>query len=112
MPLLEYIPEAIPMDLFQSPKLAITLKPPSKDHWNTASDLVLTMAQDQFREQQEAKQAASRLEEEPVVLEVPPTDESAPSKSLPMKSEDNKEASSPQRVLEITQGILECIHAT
>ena len=47
-PLLEYVPEAIPTDLFQSPKLAITLKPPSKDHWNTASDLVLTTAQDQF----------------------------------------------------------------
>ena len=46
--LLEYIPEAIPTDLFQSPKLAITLKPPSKVHWNTASDLVLTTAQDQF----------------------------------------------------------------
>ena len=46
--LLEYVPEAIPTELFQSSKLAITLKPLSKDHWNTASDLVLTMAQDQF----------------------------------------------------------------
>ena len=43
-PLLEFIPEAIPMELFQSPKLAITLKPPSKDHWNTTSDLILTTA--------------------------------------------------------------------
>ena len=48
VPLLEYVPEAIPTDLLQSPKLAITLKPPSKDHWNTASDLILTTAQDQF----------------------------------------------------------------
>ena len=31
--------------------------------------------------------------------------------SLPRKAEDNQEASSPQRVIEITQGILECIHA-
>ena len=54
-PLLEYVPEAIPTELFQSPKLAITLKPPSKDHWNTASDLILTTAQDQFREWWEAK---------------------------------------------------------
>ena len=112
MPLLEYIPEAIPTDLFQSPKLAITLKPPSKDHWNTTSDLVLTMAQEQFREWREAKQVASRFEEEPEVVEVPPADESAPSKSLPMRSEDNKEDLSLQRVLEITQGILECIHTT
>ena len=49
-PLLEYVPEAIPTELFQSLKLAITLKPPSKDHWNTASDLILTTAQDQFQE--------------------------------------------------------------
>ena len=46
-PLLKYVPEAIPTELFQSLKLVITLKPPSKDHWNTALDLVLTMAQDQ-----------------------------------------------------------------
>ena len=111
-PLLEFIPEAIPTELFQSPKLAITFKPLSKDHWNTASDLVLNTAQDQFREWREAKQAALRLEEEPEVVEVPPADESAPSKSSPMRPEDNKEASSLQRVLEIMQGILERIHAT
>ena len=48
MPLLEYTPEDIPTDLFQSLKIAITLKPPSKDHWNVASDLILPIAQDQF----------------------------------------------------------------
>ena len=112
MPLLEYIPEDIPMGLFQSLKIAITLKPPSKDHWNMASDLILSLAQDQFQERREAKQAALCLEEEPEAVEVPPTDESAPSGSLPMKSEDNKEASSPQRVIEIMQGILEHIHTT
>ena len=54
----------------------------------------------------------SHLEEEPEVVEVPPADESAPSESSPMRPEDNKEALSPQRVLEIMKGILECIHAT
>ena len=48
VPLLEYTPKDIPTELFQSPKIAITLKPPSKDHWNVASDLILPMAQDQF----------------------------------------------------------------
>ena len=42
-PLLEYESEIIPQELFQSPKLAITLKPPSKDHWNIVSDLVLPL---------------------------------------------------------------------
>ena len=54
---------------------------------------------------------ALHLEEESEVVEVPPADESAPGESLPRKAEDNKEASSPQWVIEITQGILERIHA-
>ena len=48
MPLLEFTTEDIPEDLFQSPKIAITLKPPSEDHWNVVSDLILPTAQDQF----------------------------------------------------------------
>ena len=47
-PLLEYTPEDIPTDLFQSPKIAITLAPPSEDHWNVASDLILPMTQNRF----------------------------------------------------------------
>ena len=47
-PLLEFTTEDIPEDLFQSPKIAITFKPPSEDHWNVVSDLVLPMAQDLF----------------------------------------------------------------
>ena len=54
-PLLDYVPEIIPLELFQGPKLAITLKPPSKDHWNTASDLVLPVVQDQLWERHQAK---------------------------------------------------------
>ena len=49
-PLLEYTPEDIPTDLFQSLKIAITLSPPSEDHWNVASDLVLPMTQYQLCE--------------------------------------------------------------
>ena len=62
-PLLEYVPEIIPLELFQGPKLMITLKPLSMDHWNTASDLVLPVVQDQLRERREAKQAVLHLEE-------------------------------------------------
>ena len=94
------------MDLLQSPKIVITLKPPSQDHCNVASDLVLPLAQDQFWEWREAKWAMSRL------VEVPPADESAPRGALPMKPEANKGALSPQWVLETTQGILEHIHTS
>ena len=63
-PLLDYVSEVIPVELFQSPKLAITLKPPSKDHWNTAADLVLPDVQAKVQEWRETKQAALHLEEE------------------------------------------------
>ena len=111
LPLLDYAPEIIPLELFQGPKLAITLKPPSKDHWNTASDLVLPVVQDQLREQREAKQAVLHLEEGSEGVEVSPMAVSAPRESLPRKAEDNLEASSRQPVIDITQGILERIHA-
>ena len=88
-PLLEYVPEIIPPELFQGLKLVITLKPPSKDHWNTASDLVLPMVQDQLREWREAKQAALCLEEVSEGVEVSPMTVSAPGESLPRKAEDN-----------------------
>ena len=88
-PLLEYVPEIIPVELFQSLKLAITLKPPSKDHWNTASDLILPVVQDQLWEQCEAKQVALRLKEGSKGVEVSPTDKSVPGKSLPRKAEDS-----------------------
>ena len=100
------------MDLFQSPKIAITLKPPSKDHWNAVLDLVLPTAQDQFQEWRETKWATLHLEEAPEAAEVPPADESAPREVLTAKSEADKGASSLQWVLETTQGILEHIHAS
>ena len=99
------------MELFQSPKLVITLKPPSKHHWNTASDLILPLIQGQLRERHEAKQVALRLEEGLVGAEVSPTAESTPGESLQMEAEGNREASSRQRVIDTMQGILERVHA-
>ena len=83
-PMLEYDSEIIPPELFQSPKLAITLKPPSKDHWNTASDLVFPLIQDQLWQWCETKQVALHLEEV--------SEGSTHGKSLPMEAEDNREA--------------------
>ena len=44
-PMLEYEPERIPQELIQSPKMVVNLRPPSNDHWNIASDLVLPLIQ-------------------------------------------------------------------
>ena len=111
-PLLEYTPEDIPPDLFQSPKIVITLTPPSEDHWNVASDLILPMTQYRFQEWREAKQASLHPGEAPEAAEVPPADEFSPQEAPPAKPEANKGASSLQWVLETTQGILEHIHAS
>ena len=110
-PLLEYELEIIPQELFQSPKLAITLKPPSKDHWNIVSDLVLPLIQGTLWQRREAKQAASHLEEGSEGAEASPTEASAPGKSLPVEAEGSGEASSRQRAIDTMQEILECVHA-
>ena len=62
--MLEYEPEKFPQGLMQGPKMAINLRPPSGDHWNIASDLVLPLAVDMFRQWREAKCAAQGLEGE------------------------------------------------
>ena len=110
-PLLEYELEIIPQELFQSPKLAITLKPPSKHHWNIVSDLVLPLIQGTLWQRRKAKQAALHPEEGSEGAEASPTEESAPGKSLPVEAEGSGEASSRQRAIDTTQEILECVHA-
>ena len=92
-PLLEYESEINPQEHFQSPKLVITLKPPSKDHWNIVSDLILPLTQGTLWQWHEAKQAALRLEEGSERAEVSPTEASAPGKSLPVEAEGSGEAS-------------------
>ena len=60
--LLEYESEKFPKGLRQGQKIALSLKPPSKDHWNIASDLVLPLTLDASRQRREAKWAAQGLE--------------------------------------------------
>ena len=48
--LLEYESEKFPKGLRQGQKVALSLEPPSKDHWNIASDLVLPMVLEDSRQ--------------------------------------------------------------
>ena len=48
----------------QGPKMAINLRPPSSDHWNIISDLVLPLTVDTFRWRREAKCTEQGLEGE------------------------------------------------
>ena len=47
--LLEYESEKFPQGLRQGQKRVLNLKPPSTDHWNIASDLILPLALDESR---------------------------------------------------------------
>ena len=48
--LLEYESEKFPQGLRQDQKRVLSLKPPSTDHWNITSDLVLPLALDECRQ--------------------------------------------------------------
>ena len=116
-PMLEYEPERIPQELTQGQKMAVNLRPPSNDHWNIVSDLVLPLIQGTLRQRREAKQAALQQEERSEGAEASPTGVSAPGKSLQVEAEGSGEASPGgsvlprQRVIETMQEILAHIHA-
>ena len=46
----KYESEKFPQGLRQGQKIALSLKPPSKDHWNIASDLALPLTLDASRQ--------------------------------------------------------------
>ena len=113
--LLEYESEKFPQGLRQGQKRALSLKPPSTDHWNIASDLILPLTLDESRRRRKAKQMAQGLEGRSEGAKVPPTE--APRESpqpetggsgaaLPIKTAPHRE-----QVLEATREILAHVHA-
>ena len=115
--MLEYEPEKFPQGLMQDPKMAINLRPPSSDHWNIASDLVLPLAVDRFRWQHKAKRVAQGLEGESEGAKVSPKEAPAPGES-PQVVAGSSRAALPtetthqgERALETAHEILEHIHA-
>ena len=115
--MLEYEPEKFPQGLMQGPKMAINLRSLSDDHWNIASDLILPLAMDTFRQRREAKLTAQGLEGESKGAKVSPTGASAPGETPLVQVGDSDEAL-PKRialpkeqVLETMQEILVHVHA-
>ena len=116
-PMLEYELERIPQELIQSPKMAVNLRPPSNDHWNIVSDLILPLIQGTLRQRCEAKQVALHQKERSEGAEASPTEVSALGKSLQVEAEGSREAPPgesvlpKQRVIKTMQEILEHVHA-
>ena len=55
-PMLKHVPEKLPPNLRQGPKVAIPLKSPSSRHWNIDSDLTFGLVVDTHRRRHEAKE--------------------------------------------------------
>ena len=68
-PMLEYEPEKFPQSMRHGPKMAIPLRPPSSEHWNIESDLILTIMMDTYQWQLAAKRAGQDQEREPAGTE-------------------------------------------
>ena len=92
--MLEYEPEKLPQDLKQGPKMAINLRPPSCEHWNITSDLVLPVTIDNFRQQCEARHAEQDPEGRSVGAEGSPKETPAPGK-IPQVVEGSSKAALP-----------------
>ena len=114
--MLEYEQEKFPQGLMQEPKIAINLRPPSSNHWNIASDLVLPLTVDTFRQRREAKRVEQDLEGKSAGAEVSPKEAPAPRKA-PQVVAGGSRAASPtdtthqgERALETAREILEHIH--
>ena len=115
--MLEYKPEKVPQGLMQGPRMVINLRPPSSDHWNIISDLVLTLTIDMFRQWCKAKRTEQDLEGESEGAEVSPKEAPAPGKA-PQVVTGGSRAALPtetthqgERALETAHAILEHIHA-
>ena len=115
--MLEYEPEKFPQSMWQGPKMAIPLRPPSSEHWNIESDLILTMTMDTHQQQLKAKRAGQDPELESAGAEASPRETPVP-EGAPMAIACSSRAASPsettrqgEKDLEAALGVIERIHA-
>ena len=115
--MLEYEQEKFPQSLLQGPKMSINLRPPSSEHWNIDSDLILTLTIDTYQRQHEAKRAEQDPEGESVGAEASPKETPVPEKASQVVVGGSKDASPTEtthqgeRDLETALGIVKRIHA-
>ena len=114
--MLEYEQEKFPQSLLQGPKMSINLRPPSSEHWNIDSDLILPLTIDTYQRWREAKRMEQDPEGESAGAEASPKEVPAPEKA-PQVVVGGSKAASPtetthqgERDLETALGIVECIH--
>ena len=79
--LIEYESEKFPQGLRQGQKIAIHLESSAKDHWNIASDLILPLVLEDYRQQHKAKRVARAQEETSEGAKVSQTEAPTPGES-------------------------------
>ena len=115
--MLEYKPENFSQSLLQGPKMSINLWPPSCEHWNIESDLILTLTMDRYQRRHEAKRAEQDPERESVGTEASPKEMPVPEKAPQAVAGGSKVASTTEtthkgeRDLETTLSIVKHFHA-
>ena len=92
-PMLECEQEKFPQNLLQGPKMAINLGPPSSNHWNIDSDLVLPLTIDKYQQWCEAKLVEQDPEGESAGAEGSPKEAPAPRKAPQVVAGGSKAAS-------------------
>ena len=116
-PMLEYELEKFPQSLWQGPKIAIPLRPPSSLHWNIESDLMFIITVDTNRWRLEAKRAAQDPEWESAGAEESSREMPVPEGTPPAIAGSSKAASpmetthQGEKDLEAALGAIKHIHA-
>ena len=114
--MLEYEQEKFPQSLLQGSKMSISLRPPSSEHWNINSDLILPLMIDTYQWRREAKRVEQDPEGESAGAEASPKEVPAPEKAPQVVAGGSKAASPTEttcqgeRDLETMLSIVECIH--
>ena len=87
----------------------LSLKPPSTEHWNIASDLILPLTLDESRQWREAKQVAQGLEGRSEGAKVSPTEAPTPGES-PQPEAGDSSAALPIKTAPHREQVLESMH--
>ena len=97
--------------------MSINLRPPSKEHWNIESNLMLTLTMETYKQWCEAKRVEQHPERESTGTKASPK-ETLVLEEAPQAMAGGSKAASPmettcqgERDLEIMLGIIKCIHA-
>ena len=116
-PMLKHVPEKLPPNLRQWPKVAIPLKSPSSRHWTMDSDLTFGLEVDTHRQRREAKETGQNPQQELAGAEESPRHAPIPEGvSLAMGGSSQvaspkESASEGERDLEIVRDVVRHIHA-